>query len=325
MNQISIPHRKTQEATVSVSVIVAVQNQSKTIEWLDHELHQLMADCGQTCEVIYVDDGSTDSTWSILRRLQKQSSDTQLIKMRTAFGEASVLEAALEHAKGDKILFITARVGVQPRDLRKLLDQLENNNDVVIGVRHPRRDSYINRFVSRLFNAATNAMTRLRLHDINSGVLAMQREVLEYVPFYGALNTFIPVLAHRQGYRIAEVNVEQRRGQYAKSLHPRDYIRRLLDLVSVVFLSRYTKKPLHFLGFLGVIFTIVGAGIDIYLFFYRLFGFGGIAGRPMLLLGMVLLVIGLQMIAVGLLGEMIIFTHAKEIREYNIEEIIGKS
>ncbi len=323
MNQISMPHKKTQEATVAVSVIVAVQNQSKTIEWLDHELHQLMADCGQPCEVIYVDDGSTDTTWSILQRLQKQSSDTQLIKMRTAFGEGSVLEAALEHARGEKILFITARVGVQPRDLQKLLDKLDENVDVVIGVRHPRRDSYINRFVSWLFNTATNLLTKIHLRDINSGVIATRRDVLHYVPFYGALNTFIPVLAHHQGYRIAEVNVEQKRGQYAKSIHPRDYIRRLLDLVSVVFLSRYTKRPLHFLGFLGVIFTIVGAGIDIYLFFYRLLGIGGIAGRPMLLLGMVLLVIGLQMIAVGLLGEMIIFTHAREIREYNIEEIIG--
>jgi len=143
------------------------------------------------------------------------------------------------------------------------------------------------------------------------------------VPFYGALNTFLPVLAHHQGYRIAEEQVEQLPGHFDQSLKPKDYIRRALDMISVIFLSKYSKKPLHFLGFFGMIFTVLGAGIDLYLFFYRLLGFGGIAGRPMLLLGTVLLVIGLQMIAIGLLGEMIIFTHARQIREYNIETVIG--
>jgi len=111
-------------------------------------------------------------------------------------------------------------------------------------------------------------------------------------------------------------------GTFAQSMYPTNYIRRFLDLISVIFLSNYSKKPLHFLGFAGAIFTILGAVIDIYLFIYRILGFGGIAGRPMLLLGTVLLVIGIQMISIGLLGEMIIFTHAKNIREYNIEEII---
>lgn len=307
---------------IKLSVIVAVQDISEKLEWLNSQLCRVLSSCESTYEIIYVDDGSTDTSWRVLQSLSKQNSFTRIIKLRTAFGESSVLEAALEIARGQNILFYTAGIGVNPSDLIKVIKKLDSDIDVVIGARSPRKDSYINRLVSRLFNFFTNRLTKLHLKDINSGVLATRRDVLEHVPFYGSLNTFIPVMAHNQGYKITEINVEQLSGNYKRSLHPRDYVRRLLDLISVIFLSRYTKKPLHFLGFLGVLFAGIGAIIDVYLFFYRLFGFGGIAGRPVLLLGMVLLVIGLQMIAIGLLGEMIIFTHARDIQEYNIEEII---
>jgi hypothetical protein len=152
--------------------------------------------------------------------------------------------------------------------------------------------------------------------------MAMKRKVLESVPFYGSLNAFIPVLAQRQGFKITEEEIEQLGGEFNQSLYPKDYIRRFLDLISVLFLRNYTKKPLHFLGFIGAIFAIVGAFIDIYLFIYRILGIGGIAGKPMLLLGTLFFIIGIQMISIGLLGEMIIFTHAKDIKDYNIEEII---
>ncbi|MDZ7725112.1 MAG: glycosyltransferase [candidate division KSB1 bacterium] len=308
--------------SITLSVIVAVHDISDKLEWLNTRLCNVLKSYNKTFELIYVDDGSQDTSWQVLQSLCHQHPFIRIIKLRTAFGESSVLEAALEIAKGENILFYTAGIGVNPSDLIQVINELDTDVDVVIGARSPRRDSYINRFVSRLFNFFTNRLTSLRLKDINSGVLATRRQVLEHVPFYGALNTFIPVMAHNQGYKITEINVEQLTGNYKRALHPRDYVRRLLDLVSVIFLSRYTKKPLHFLGFLGVLFTGIGAAIDIYLFFYRLLGFGGIAGRPILLLGMVLLVIGLQMIAIGLLGEMIIFTHARDIQEYNIEEII---
>ena len=290
---------------------------------LNTDLHEMLKKSGDDFEIIYVDDGSTDDTWKILLDISKSSSQTRIIKLRTSFGESSVLQAALESARGDRIVFYTSRVRANAKDLGRLIARLDEDADVVIGVRHPRRDSGLNKFVSKTFNNITNRLTNLDLEDINSGVIAMRRKVLDDVPFYGALNTFLPVMASHQGYRIAEEKVEQLPGHFDQSLKPKDYVRRALDMISVIFLSRYSKKPLHFLGFFGMIFTVLGAGIDLYLFFYRLFGFGGIAGRPMLLLGTVLLVIGLQMIAIGLLGEMIIFTHARQIREYNIETVIG--
>jgi len=200
--------------------------------------------------------------------------------------------------------------------------KLNEGYDVVIGVRYPRRDSGLNQLVSKLFNGLTNRMTKLHLHDVNSGVMALRRPVLNHVPYYGTLNAFLPVLAHRQGYKIAEEKVEQLAGHFNQSVYPKNYIRRFLDLVSVLFLSKYSKKPLHFLGFIGAIFALTGAGINLYLFVYRILGIGGIAGKPMLLLGTMLFIIGIQMISIGLLAEMIIFTHANEIKDYNIEEII---
>jgi glycosyltransferase involved in cell wall biosynthesis len=323
IKNIALEPIKATEPQKMISVIITVQNQQNYIEKLDHDLHEALAESTVPFEIIYVDDGSTDSSWTLLAQLGEQSSRTHAIKMRTAFGESSALAAALEIANGQQIIYYTSRVRANARDLGRLLKRLDEGADVVIGLRMPRRDSGFNQWVSKAFNYLTNRMTKLHLHDINSGVFAVRREVLDRVPFYGALNTFLPVLAHHQGYRIVEEPIEQLAGHFASSLRPKDYVRRFLDLISVIFLSKYSKKPLHFLGFFGVILTLIGAVIDVYLFIYRLLGFGGIAGRPILLLGTVLLVIGLQMIAIGLLGEMIIFTHARQIREYNIEEIIN--
>ncbi|MBN2356461.1 glycosyltransferase [candidate division KSB1 bacterium] len=305
-----------------LSIIVLAYNQQSLLQDLHRQLKAMLKSFSGRYEIIYVDDGSNDLTWQEMLMIQKTDAMVKIIRLRTTFGEASALDAGVRIASGQILLYFTCRVRINPADLTGLIDKLDQGFDVVIGVRHPRRDSWLNRMVSKLFNGLTNRMTKLHLHDVNSGVLALRRPVLEHVPYYGALNAFLPVLAHRQGYKIAEEKVEQLPGRFQQSVYPKNYIRRFLDLVSVMFLSKYSKKPLHFLGFLGAVFTLIGAGINIYLFIYRILGIGGIAGKPMLLLGTMLFIIGIQMISIGLLAEMIIFTHANEIKDYNIEEII---
>ena len=312
----------TTEKPAKISVIIAVYNQQDFLAELHEGLNKTFANRSAECELVYVDDGSTDRSWEVIRDLEPGPLAVKRIKLRTSFGESAVLDAGMKAASGEKILYFTCRVRINPADLLNVLARLDDGNDVVLGLRSPRRDSRLNQMVSRMFNAMTNNMTKLDLHDINSGVMAAHRSVLEHVPFYGTLNAFIPVLAHRQGYKVVEEKVEQLPGRFAQSLYPKNYIKRLLDFISVIFISKYSKKPLHFLGFLGVIFTLVGAVIDIYLFIYRVFGMGPIAGRPMLLLGVMLVIIGIQLISIGLLGEMIIYTHANEIEDYNIQEII---
>ncbi len=306
----------------SVSIIVSVNDELDYV----HDFHETLQEWFQqhdvATEVIYVHDGGSSSVHEALSRMAREDERVKVIRFRTSFGEAAVLDAGLGLARAETILYLTCRVRIKPNDVTRLLEKLESNYDMVVGVRTRRRDSRLNQWVSRLFNWISNRLTQLNLHDINSGVFVVRRAVLENVPFYGNLNIFLPVMAQRQGFRIGEESVAQVEGKFRQSFYPGDYVRRALDLISVVFLRNYTKKPLHFLGFFGMIFMATGAIIDLYLFFYRILGVGGIAGKPMLLLGTILFIIGIQMISIGLLGEIIIFTHARDIRDYNIEEIV---
>ncbi|HHM23639.1 MAG TPA: glycosyltransferase [Bacteroidetes bacterium] len=311
-------------AKPAISLILALQNSESSVANILDGLVQNLENYDPNYEIICIDDGSEDGTSEAVARYIESNPKIRLIRMRTAFGEAPALDAGLKHARGEKIVYLTSRVNVNPAQVPNLLRKLEEGNDLVVGWRYPRRDSRLNWIVSRMFNGMINAIAGLKLHDINSGVFAARRQVLEDIPVYGDLNNFIPVLAVKQGYKVAEEKIEQLPGRFRTSRYVDEYIRRFLDIITVVFLTRYSKKPIHFLGFVGAVLTILGVGINLYLFVYRILQMGPIAGRPLLLLGALLLVIGIQMVSIGLIGEMIIFTHAKEVKEYNIEEIISQ-
>lgn len=310
-------------ALPKVSVIVPAFNNGNDVPAMYRALRQGLENYGETFELIFIDDASTDNTYAQLLDIAKKDRQVKLIRMRTSFGETSALDAGLRHALGERLIFASARVHVNMQSLPRLLKKLDEGFDLVVGWRTPRQDGGVNRLVSRLFNWLMQKQGKLQLHDINSSVIATHRSVFENITFYGNLNVFIPVLAARQGYKVAEEQIEQLPGNFRKSVHVSEYIQRLLDIITVIFLTKYSKKPLHFLGFFGMIFTVAGLAMNLYLFVYRILGYGAIAGRPLLLLGALLLVIGLQMISIGLIGEMIIYTHAREIKEYNIETVIG--
>lgn len=304
-----------------ISVIVSLYNLAESVDELYASLKGVMEGTEEVFELVFVDDGSRDGTYERLVRIADEDKRVRVIKMRSTFGEAAALDAGLQHSGGERVVYLSGRVRINPAEIPKFLERLDST-DFVVGWRHPRRDALMNRWISWTFNWLANRLSRVRLHDINSGIIATYRTVFDKVSHYGDLYNFIPVLASQQGYRICEEKVEQLPGTFRKSKYPKEYLQRLLDIVTVFFLSRYSKKPIHFLGFLGTLFIILGLGIEIYLFVYRILLIGPIAGRPLLVLGALLLVIGIQMISIGLLGEMIIFTHAGEIEEYNIETIL---
>ena len=307
---------------VAISVIIILNNLKDSIEAIFERLKSLVEQYPDTYEFIVVDDGSTDGTLDFLKKIRETFKNVRIVKLRSVFGEAAAFDAGMNYANGDKIVYFTGRVRIDPAGLARFLNRLDEGADLVIGWRHPRKDSKLNQFISRIFNYMITKSADLKLHDINSGVLVARRDVLQNIPFYGDMNNFIPVLAARQGYKVVEEQIPQLSGSFRKSRYISEYIQRFLDIISVIFLTKYSKKPIHFLGFVGAIFTIAGLLIEFYLFVYRILQLGPIAGRPMLLLGALLLVIGIQMISIGLIGEMIIFTHAKEVKEYNIETII---
>ncbi len=307
---------------LTLSVIVSFYDLEQNVDEYFDGLKSTLDSLDEKYEIILIDDNSQDGTYPKLLKIAQQHNHVKLIKMRSRFGEASAFEAGFKLSLGQKIILYTTRVRPDARDLPKLLTKLEQCYDLVIGWRSPRHDSMLNRFISHTFNFITKMISGLNLKDINSGILVMNRGVLENIQIYGGLNQFIPILAKKQGYKITEEKIAQLPGKFRKSKSISEYLQRSLDILTVIFLTKYSKKPIHFLGFVGGILTLFGGIIDIYLFFYRILGYGSIAGRPLLLLGALSLVIGIQMIAMGLIGEMIIFTHAGDIKEYNIETII---
>lgn len=314
---------KRKSSVSTVSVIVSVYNFAEVIETLYARIRDSLRSVSNPVEIVFVDDASTDGTAERIGMLTRKDKRLKCIRMRSSFGEAAALDAGLKESTGEWIVFLSGRVNLNPAAIPGLIRSVQNGKDLVMGRRFPRRDSFLNRLISTFFNWMVARIYKVRLHDINSGIFSTRRSVLERVSFYGDLFNFIPILAAQQGYRIGEEDIEQLPGSFRNSKYPKEYVQRMLDMVTVFFLARYSKKPIHFLGFVGTLFILLGLAILVYLFFYRILQMGSIAGRPLLVLGALLLVIGVQMISIGLLGEMIIFTHAGEIEEYNIQEVIG--
>lgn len=315
-------HSIQDHSEVRTSCIVAVRNDEGNIEQYYTGLSAELRAQGLTYEIIFVDDGSADDTLSVLEDICSKDPHVRVVGFRSPFGESAAYDAGLQQARGTEVVFLTSRVRIDPSGVVRLLSLLQRGYDLVVGWRTRRADSHFNQFISRVFNIIVRYISKLPLHDVNSGALAAKRGVLESLPFYGNLNIFLPILADRKGYRVAEAPIVQLPGEFRQSKYVSEYIHRLLDILTVVFLTKYSKKPLHFLGFVGMALTAIGVVMNGYLFVYRIFEFGPIAGRPLLLLGALSLVIGLQMISIGLIGEMIIFTHAREIKDYSIEKII---
>jgi glycosyltransferase involved in cell wall biosynthesis len=306
-----------------ISVIVSLYNYAESVEAFYRSICEVLEGLKNPYEMILIDDGSIDDTYRYLKNVASQNKRVRVVKMRSSFGEASNLEAGLKYSSGETIVYLSGRVRVNAQQIPGFLEAIEQGDDLVVGWRHPRRDAYLNQITSKWFNWIVRRITKIRLHDINSSIIVARREVLEKISFYGDLYNFIPIIARWQGYRVSEVKIEQFSGTFRKSKYPQQYLQRILDIITVIFLMRYSKKPIHFLGFFGTIFVIAGLGIEMYLFVYRILQMGPIAGRPLLILGALLLVIGIQMISIGLLGEMIIFTHAGDIEDYNVEEILN--
>ncbi len=312
----------TDRNSMDYTLIISVCDMADEVDRFYEDATAALSSLSDASEIVFVDDASTDGTAERLIQISQKDSRVRVLRMRSRFGEAAALDAGIRHSTGERVAFLSSRVNVNMRQIPNLFHKLDEGVDFVIGWRHPRRDALLNRWVSGLFNGIVNRLCKLKLKDVNSGVFATRRSVLERITVYGDLNHFLPVLAAQQGYKIAEAKIEQLAGHFRISRYPNEYIRRFLDIVTVFFLTRYSKKPIHFMGFLGTICFLIGLVIEVYLFVYRILQMGPIAGRPLLILGALLLVIGIQMISIGLLGEMIIFTHAGEIEEYNIETVI---
>jgi dolichol-phosphate mannosyltransferase len=310
-----------------ISVVVPVFNEERSVALLYEELQAALDPLDEPWEALYVDDGSTDDTFGALTRLHARSDNVRVIRLRRNFGKAAALAAGFAQASGDTIVTIDGDLQDDPAEIPRLLAKLAEGFDLVSGWKTRRRDPVTRRVPSRIFNWTASRIAGVRLHDMNCGLKAYRAEVVHGLTLYGELHRFIPVLAHERGYRVGELPVNHRPREHGRSRYGLErYLRGFLDLLTVTFIGRYRQRPLHLFGGLGLGLALVGFVVLVYLTIVKLTGHA-IGERPLLTLGVLLVVVGLQFFSLGLLGELVTSHHeeralARETQDARVEELL---
>lgn len=308
-----------------ISVVVPVHNEEKSVEPLYDELRAALDPLERPWEAVFVDDGSTDGSLGALTRLHSASPNVKVVRLRRNFGKAAALAAGFRYAEGDVVVTIDSDLQDDPAEIPRLLAKLDEGFDLVSGWKVQRRDPVSRRIPSRIFNSVVGRVSGLRLHDLNCGLKAYRAEVVRNLRVYGELHRFLPVLAHDRGYRVAELPVNHRPRGHGKSRYGVErYLRGFLDFLTVWFMGRYRHRPLHLFGGLGVAMGAIGTVLLTYLTVLKLSG-EPIGHRPLLTLGVLLVVVGLQFFSLGLLSELITSHHAERTGatdDYHVDEVL---
>jgi len=298
-----------------ISVVVPLLNEERSLEQLYEEITTALEPLDDPFEIVFVDDGSTDGSMDVLGRLNAETTNVVVVHLRRNFGKAAALQAGFLEARGDTIVTMDADLQDDPTEIPRLLAKLDEGFDLVSGWKARRHDPFLRRLFSRWFNWATAAISGVRLHDVNCGLKAYRAEVLHGLRIYGELHRFIPVLAAYRGYRIAELPVNHRARPHGRSRYgPERYLRGFFDLLSVTFTGRYRHRPLHLFGGLGALMGALGFVILTYLTIEWFWGHA-IGHRPLLTLGVLLIVVGIQLVSLGLLSELITSQHEERMDE----------
>jgi glycosyltransferase involved in cell wall biosynthesis len=316
--------KRDDEAVPELSLVVPGLNEADSLPELAERIHQAL-DGVRSYELIFVDDGSTDDTWEVIGKLNRKNPLVQGLRLRANFGKAMALTAGFERARADLVVMMDADLQDDPSDLPNFLEKIAEGLDVVVGWKVDRRDPLNRKVLSRIFNGMVGLVTGVKLHDMNCGFKALRKEVLQAIPIYGDLFRFIPVLAKWQGFRVDEVPVKHHARKHGRSRYGLERILRgLFDLVSIVFLTRYSRKPMHLFGMIGLLAAATGFAVCVYLTVLWVQG-ETIGTRPLLLLGVLLIVLGIQFFSLGLIGEFLTFQHQRRHKRERppIREVIG--
>ncbi len=305
-------------ARVGVSVVVLVSERPDLLEGLYEEYAPPLRADGRDFEFVFVSQPWHRRLMAPLAELAQRGEPVRLLEIAQPAGEAILLKLAVAHCNADIVVTLPAYRRVQPASLLSLVARVEDGADVAVARRWPRRDSWVNRLQNRAFHALVGRLAGGKIHDVACGVQAISRTVLEDIPLYGDFFRFLPLLALRQGYRVEEVPSPQHdRDTRTRLYSPGTYLRRLIDIFGLYFLVRFIQKPLRFFGLLGALLSGVGVLLLGLLFVQRLLG-QGIADRPLLLLAVLMLVMGIQAIALGLVGEIIVHLNASGRSPYRL-------
>jgi glycosyltransferase involved in cell wall biosynthesis len=308
---------------MKASVIVPIGLRFDDLDQLCQNLRRVLEPLAPGYEVIFVDDANGPNTQKQVRETAGRFPEARVLRLQRRMGDAAALAVAAQAARGDVLITLDAYQHVPLEELPKLIAPLKQGMDLVCAWRYPRQERGLSRLASDAFNAAARWLTNADVHDLNCRVRVLRREVVADIPIYGDLHRFLPIFAGRRGWRWCEVKVPQLPGKReVGAFLPQSYVGRLLDLLTLAFLTRFVKRPLHFFGLVGASALASGLALSAYLSYVKLIQQQGIGHRPLLLLAVLLIVIGVQIASIGLLGELIIFTHARDLKDYVVKETL---
>jgi glycosyltransferase involved in cell wall biosynthesis len=289
-----------------LSIVVPLYNEEESLPLLVEKLLAALRPLGRSFELVLVDDGSSDATASVLRRLAAETPELVAVLLRRNYGQTPAMSAGFDVSRGDLIVTLDGDLQNDPADIPMLLEQLEQGYDLVSGWRHQRQDHAVSRLLpSKLANRLIARVTGVRLHDYGCSLKAYRRELVDDISLYGELHRFLPALAFIEGARITEVKVNHKARQFGQSKYGIDRtFRVLMDLLTVWFMKRFLTRPMHVFGFGGLAAIAVGLLLALYLLAQKLLANADIGNRPLLLVAVLAIVAGVQLFCFGLLAEL---------------------
>ena len=303
-----------------ISVVIPVRDEEKNIPILTKQLIQVFSKIKKTFEVIFVDDGSQDKSLDVLEKLHKKDKRIRVVSFRKNYGKASAYRAGFSLAKGNIVITMDGDMQDDPGELPSFIKKIEEGYDLVVGWKWERKDNLEKRFFSKVFNLLVFLLSRLRLHDVDCGYRAMRPYVYRDLPIRGGLYRFIPVMAYEQGHSVIEIKIKHLSRIYGKSKYKFGRVfSGFFDLITAKFLISYLKNPMRLFGPMGLISLLLGLLSGAYLIYEKMKGFK-IGDRPLLILTILLLIMGIQFISLGLLGESI--SHNQGGEDYKIKKIL---
>lgn len=307
-----------------ISIVIPVYNEGNNIEPLYKEIISVMRNIDSIFEVIFVNDGSIDNTHTVIESLfNKDPKHVLGIQLLTQSGKAAALHAGFQKASGNIIFTLDGDLQDDPREIPHFLIKIAEGYDLVSGWKKSRKDSFIKNNTSKIFNAVTNLISRVKLHDFNCGFKAYKAEVAKNLSLYGELHRYIPVIVASRGYRVTEIPVNHRQRLSGKSKYGISrFVHGFLDLVTVIFITRFHSRPLHLFGYVGIGFFTMGFIIGLYLTAIKFIGHQAIGERPLLLFSVMLMIMGVQIGVTGIVGEQIAGLVYKNDRNYIINKVI---
>lgn len=290
----------------SISVVVPLYNEEDSLVELSVALKKVLDSLRCSWEVYFIDDGSTDGSYQKLQEIHRVNNRFKCIKFKRNYGKSAALQEGFKAAKGDYVITMDADLQDDPEEIPALIAKLNEGFDLVSGWKKIRHDPFIKKHTSKLFNGVTSKMVGLKLHDYNCGLKAYVRDVVKHVKVYGEMHRYIPALAHLSGFRVTEMAVTHHERKYGTTKFGISrFFNGLFDLVTVLFTTKYIKRPLHLFGFIGVMSFFAGFGILLYLTFMKFIEAVPISGRPLFFVGILFAIVGIQFFSIGLIGEMI--------------------